>query len=468
MYRRDDRRQYDVESPRYEPGYDDEDDVGNVSLEVELDSRDRLPSEQSGSELDSWAEPPTDKPEQKVADTSSGEGRRRFGKFVPNQAAGSVRTKGASKAYDDAGEGTSRRGASKAYNDAGEGTSRRGVVKRPAGADSLGPKQKRELPDLRAEVERNKAERKNDRRGLAPLSDEDIGRISNSVAVTLKPMIEEKIREAVRESVKSLNTAQKLWQTDSHNRIKDMLASHKRDLMDCIRKVDTEMQQMVATTAQQKTSYMVQSVQTAMTDNWESSSTKLGQQVGQQVESVLAGQGTKVQEAISEMAQKEAEVQRHLSNIFSELSEIRRRINNDLPAAAYWQLQQAGTSGGAEANNGVMMVSGGVQVTGGVEMEVAMPADGPAVAAEVAVANDTASAVNDAVMVAVGGPVTAAASNAVMAATVGVSAEVGGGALNTPPPVGEGEEGLEAGVNFDVGSPSEDIDPSLLDQPDGW
>ena len=190
--------------------------------------------------------------------------------------------------------------------------------------------------------------------------------------------------------------------------------------------------------------------------------------MGQQVESVLAGQGTKVQEAISEMAKKEAEVQRHLSNIFSELSEIRRRINNDLPAAAYWQLQQAGTSGCAEANNGVMLVSGGVQVTGGVDMEVAMPADGPAVAAEVAVANDTASAVNDAVMVAVGGPVAAAASNAVMAATVGVSAEVGGGALNTPPPVGEGEEGLEAGVNFDVGSPSEDIDPSLLDQPDGW
>ena len=210
VYRRDDRRQYDVESPRYEPGYDDEDDVGNVGLEVELDSRDRLPSEQSGSELDSWAEPPTDKPEQKVADTSSGEGRRRFGKFVPKQAAGSVRTKGASKAYDDAGEGTSRRG----------------VVKCPAGADSLGPKQKRELPDLRAEVERNKAERKNDRRGLAPLSDEDIGRISNSVASTLKPMVEEKIREAVKESVKSLNVAQKLWQTDGHKRIKDMLATH--------------------------------------------------------------------------------------------------------------------------------------------------------------------------------------------------------------------------------------------------
>ena len=53
VYRKDDRvgprrRQYEVEQPRYEP--ESEDDTGNDGLEVDLDSRDRLPS--GSGELD--------------------------------------------------------------------------------------------------------------------------------------------------------------------------------------------------------------------------------------------------------------------------------------------------------------------------------------------------------------------------------------------------------------------------------
>ena len=183
-----------------------------------------IPGTGCRADLESWTEPPTDKPEHvKVADSSSGGCRWKSGKsvggggerqkqsLVPNNLAVSVKTKEASKSFDDGGEGGSRRG----------------VVKRPAvGADSLGPKQKKDLPDLRVEVDRNRAERKNDRRGERELilSDGDIGRLITSVASTLKPIVEEKIREAVKsmiaETVKNLNVAQSLWQRDGQKRIR--------------------------------------------------------------------------------------------------------------------------------------------------------------------------------------------------------------------------------------------------------
>ena len=435
-----------------------------------------IPGTGCRADLESWTEPPTDKPEHvKVADSSSGDCRRRSGKSVggggerqqQNNLAASVKTKGASKSYDDEGEGGSRRG----------------VAKRPAvGADTLGPKQKKDLPDLGVEVERNRAERKNDRRGERGLvlSDEDIGRLSASVASTLKPIVEEKIREAVKgmitETVKSLNVAQSLWQKDGQKRIKDMLSQHKKDLMECIKNVDTEVQQMVTTGSegmQQKATYLVQRIQTAVADICENSSVKVGQQVGQQVENALTSHGASVKEAILEMSQKEAEVQRHLTNIFSELSEIQRKINNDLPAV-HWQLQQAGSTSEAVATSEVMMVSGGVPDNTGAEMEVqvSVPAEDGSVAA--AVNNAVMAAVDDAVMAAVGVPAAAAVNNAVMAAVddavmaaVGVPAAAGDEELNTPPE--ERDDGLDAGVFQDVGSPSTDVDPRLLDQPcESW
>ena len=84
------------------------------------------------------------------------------------------------------------------------------------------------------------------------------------------------------------------------------------------------------------------------------------------------------------------------------------------------------------------------------------------------------AAVDDAVMAAVGVPAAAAVNNAVMAAVddavmaaVGVPAAAGDEELNTPPE--ERDDGLDAGVFQDVGSPSTDVDPRLLDQPcESW
>ncbi len=100
---------------------------------MDLDSRDRLPSDQSGDSLECWTEPQTVQPEPvKVADSSSGGCRQKSGKSVgggewqkQGKLAATVKTKGASKSYDDAGEGVHKRG----------------VAKRPAaGSDNLGPK----------------------------------------------------------------------------------------------------------------------------------------------------------------------------------------------------------------------------------------------------------------------------------------------------------------------------------------
>ena len=192
----------------------------------------------------------------------------------------------------------------------------------------------------------------------------------------MKPIVEEKIREAVKgmiaETVKNLNVAQSLWQKDGQKRIRDMMSQNKKDLVTCIKNVEAVVQQMITTGSegmQQKATYLVQRIQTAGADICENSSVKVGQQVGQQVENALTSHGASVKEAILEMSQKEAEVQRHLANIFSELSEIRRKINNDLPVL-HWQLQQAGSTSEAVATSEVMMVSGGVSDNASAEMEV--------------------------------------------------------------------------------------------------
>ncbi len=86
------------------------------------------------------------------------------------------------------------------------------------------------LPDLRLEVERNRAERKVDRRGEREMvfSYWDISRLSETVAASLKPVIEEKVREAVKgmiaETVKNLNAAQCEWQKSGQKRIREMIS----------------------------------------------------------------------------------------------------------------------------------------------------------------------------------------------------------------------------------------------------
>ncbi len=185
---------------------------------------------------------------------------------------------------------------------------------------------------------------------------------------------------------------------------------------------------------QQNAAETVQRIETAVAAICNNSSVK----AEQQMENALTNHGASVKGAILNMSQKEAEVQRHLANIFSEMSEIRCKINNDLPAL-HWQLQQmAGGTSGVVATSDVMVIQRGEPDNTGSEMEVqaSVPAEESSVAAAVA----------DAVM-----------------AAVGVPAAAGDEDLNTPPR--EKDEVPDAGVLQDVGPPSADVDPDLLDQP---
>jgi len=382
-----------------------------------LDDRDRLPSEQSGSkdEIQSWTEPPMVQP-----GVQSAAGYRKSDGSV-------ARTKGATKSYEVEGEGGARRV--------------KGLTKRPATSDTSGPRIKRDLPDLKIELDCNRSERKAQctagRRdeGVVTFNEADAGRVSSSVAAVLKPVVEVKIKEAVRgmitEAINGLTAAQNNFHRNGQKSIRDMMGQNKTDLVTCIKNVEEVVQQTLSNGSedlQNSATELVQRIESAVTEVCDSSAAK----VGQLVEQHLKTYGSSVKEAISDLAQKEAEVQRHLNNVFSELSEIRRKLNNDLPAVQ-WQV-----AAGPSETVGASM---------GVEIQNAVVAGGGA--AEGSVGGSAAVAVENAVMVA-----------------VGRSDADGAGDLNTPPV--EKDEMLEDG---DEEVPSSYVDPGLLDQPcenAGW
>ncbi len=107
-----------------------------------MDSRDRLASDPSGSERESWSE---------RGAFNSGGGRRKSGRSSVDRSkqdrlAASVRTKGSCKSFEDEDEGGPRRA----------------VAKHPAqGSDGFGPRNKNaNMPDLKIEADQRRAEHK--------------------------------------------------------------------------------------------------------------------------------------------------------------------------------------------------------------------------------------------------------------------------------------------------------------------
>ena len=362
-----------------------------------LDDRDRLPSDGSDDEIESWTEPPAVHQGEQVA---AGYGD------------GSVaRTKGATKSYEATEDGGSRRLS-------------KGLVKRPADPEKVGPRVKRDLPDLKLEVDRSRIERRVQNtagrrdEGVMKLSEADAGRVSSSVAAVLKPVVEVKIKETVRgmiaEAINGLTAAQNNFHRNGQKSIRDMMGQNKVDLVTCMRNVEQVVQQTLNSGSEELQSSaadLVQRIESVMTEVCDSSAAK----VEQMVEQHLKAYGSSVKEALGDLVQKEAEVQRHLNNVFSELSEIRRKLNSDLPTVQ-WQVaagpsEPVTASMGVEIQNGVGGETAGVSVGGSV-------------------------GVQDVVMAAVG------------------RSDAGGvEELNTPPVEKDGDE------------PSSYVDPGLLDQP---
>ncbi len=270
------------------------------------------------------------------------------------------------------------------------------------------------------------------------------------MAETLKPVVEQKIREAVKgmigEAVKSLNTAHSTWQKNNQKVVRDMISKNKTDLVSCTKGVETVVQQMIDAgkpDLRQSASELIQGIESVVTE-CDKSWVKVIEQMekalkehGDSVKGAIFDHGDGVKEAIFDLSQKEAEVQRHLANIFSELSEMRHKIN-DIPAV-HWQYQQAG------GNSGTMVVQQGLQGAG-VEVEI----------------QDAASVAEDSVAAAVNDAIMAAVTDSVVSA-VGDSVE-GGDDLLDVPSEGEGEMSA-AGVIQDMGAPSAGVDPGLLDKP---
>ncbi len=310
------------------------------------------------------------------------------------------------------------------------------------------------MPDLKIQVDQQKAaERRVAKQGekeFSAISDGDLTHLSNVVAETLKPMVEQKIRQTVKgmveDVVKSLNTAQNNWQKENQKTVRDMIATNKTDLLSCTKGLETVIKQMITegqADLKRDAEQLLEGIESAVSDcdkSWKTVGEQLEKTLkthGDTIKDAIFEHGDGVKDVVSDLVRKEAETQRHLSNMFSELSELRRKVG-DIPDMA-WQYQHNG------GNNGTMVVQHG----GSVEIQAGAVAP--------AVGNSVAAVVDNAVRTAV--------TESVISAAGGSVGDIND-FLDVPsvPSGNEGEMSVEQVIQ-NLDDHNVGVDPSLLDEP---
>jgi hypothetical protein len=132
------------------------------------------------------------------------------------------------------------------------------------------------------------------------MSEGDLCKLSNMVAETLKPVVEQKIRLTVKgmveEVIKSLNTVQSNWQRDYQKTVKDIVATNKNDLLAATKGLEDMIKQVITdgkTGLKQGAEALLLGIESSVSE-----CDKSWQKVGEQLEKSLGTHGATIKDAI--------------------------------------------------------------------------------------------------------------------------------------------------------------------------
>jgi hypothetical protein len=249
------------------------------------------------------------------------------------------------------------------------------------------PKKLERKMDFKVAVEQGKVAERRVIRQFNTMSEGDICKLSNMVAETLQPVVEQKIRQTVKgmveEVIKSLSTVQSNWQRDYQETVKDIVSTNKNDLLAATKGLEDMIKQVVTdgqTGLKQGAEALLLGIESSVSEcdkSWKKVGKQLEKSLGSHgatIKDAIFAHGDGIQDAVSDLVLKETETQRHLTTMYAELSELRRKIEG-IPGA--WQYQQTGGNGGVRVENlrvlqheGVVAVGAGNDVNDGVDHAV--------------------------------------------------------------------------------------------------